>query len=177
MTDLQALCLVGEDRGEIIMDRRLDEDAAGRGATLAIQRIDHEGGGIGGALKVGIGKDHHRVLATKFEMHTLQRVRPLLHDQLSGGALADKGDGLDHRMFSQGAPGFLAKPVHEIPDAGRQAGLGRNLHQDACRHRRQFSRLVNHRAACSQCRRNLPCRQHEWRVPRCDHTDRPDRAA
>ncbi len=176
MADLQPFRLVGKDGGEIIMHRRLDEDTARRGAALAIQRIDHEGSGIGGALEVGIGKDHHRVLAAKFEMHALQRVRPLLHDQLAGGALADKGDGLDHRMFGQGAAGFLAKPVHEVPDAGWQAGLGRDLHQDARRHRRKFCRLVNHRASGSQRRRDLPCRQHERRVPRRDHTDRSDRA-
>ncbi|ENN88749.1 hypothetical protein RHSP_43422 [Rhizobium freirei PRF 81] len=177
MPDLDALGLLGNDRGELVVDAFLDQQARGGGAALAVQRIDHEDGGIGGALQIGIGKDDDRVLAAELEMHPLQRVGALLHDHRAGAAFADEADGLDQGMLRQRAAGILAEAVDEVPNALRQAGFLGNFHQQTGGQRREFGGLVDDGAAGSQCRRDLPGRQHEGGVPGRDDPDRADRNA
>ena len=75
MTDPDALGLLRHERGEPIIDALLDEEARRRGTALAVQRVDHENGGVGGAVEIGVGEDDHRVLAAELEMHALQRRR------------------------------------------------------------------------------------------------------
>ena len=52
---------------ELVVDRLLDVDALDRDADLAgvVHRV--EGGGVGGALEVGVGEHDHRVLAAELE--------------------------------------------------------------------------------------------------------------
>ncbi len=133
--------------------------------------------GVGGALEIGIGEDDHRVLAAELEMHALQRVGALLHDQRAGAAFADEADGLDVGVLGKGLAGILAEAVDEVPHALGQARLLGDLDQQAGRERREFRRLVHDGAAGGQRRRDLPGREHERRVPRRDDADRADRHA
>ena len=131
MADGDAFGAVGDHGGECVVDRGLDQQAGGGGAAFAVQRIDHEDGGIGGAVKVGIGKDDDRVLAAEFEMDAFQGVGALLHDHRAGAAFADEADGLDVGMFGQGAASLFAQAVDKVPDAGRQAGAFGDFDQQA----------------------------------------------
>ena len=72
--------------------------------------------------------------------------------------------------------GLLADPLHDVEDAGREAGLGGQVGQQRARQRRPLGRLQHHRAAGRQRRGRLPGREHERGVPGRDH-DRRARAA
>ncbi len=110
-------------------------------------------------------------------MHALQGRRALCHDRGAGGALADEGDGLDSGVLGQRLAGFLAEAMHGVEHAVGKPGLFRELRQQIRGDRRPLRRLVHHRAAGGQRRRDLPGGQHEWRVPRRDDADRADRHA
>ncbi len=75
----------------------------------------------------------------------------------------------------------FAQAVHEIDDAGGAAMPAdfriHDLGQDDRGERAPFRGLVHDRAAGRQRGRDLPCRQHERRVPRRDHADGADRLA
>ena len=177
MADLDAVGNGGNATGEIVIDAFLHQQARRRGAALAIQRIDHEGCGIDGTVEIGIVENDDRVFAAEFEVNPLQRRRPLGHDHRAGAAFADKGDRLDVGMLRQRLSGVLAETVDEVEDALREPGLFGDLDQKLGRHRREFGRFVNHGAARGQRRRDLPCRQHERRIPRGDHAHRANRTA
>ena len=177
VTDRDALGLFGDRRGEAVVNAGLDQQTAGGGAAFAVQRIDHEDGGIGGAVKVGIGKDHDRVLAAKLKMDALEGVGTLFHDHGAGAAFPHETDGLDVGMFGQGTARLFAQAVDKVPDPGRQARAFGDFDHQAGGERREFGGFVNDRAACGQRRGDLPCREHEGRVPRRDDADRADRAA
>ncbi len=129
MADLDALGFLGDGGRERVVDARLDQKARRRGAALAVERVDHEYGGIGGALEIGIGEHDHRILAAQFEVDAFERVGALPHDQRAGAAFADKTDRLDVGMLGQRLAGVLAHTVDDIPDAGRNAGFVGDLDQ------------------------------------------------
>ena len=68
--------------------------------------------------------------------------------------------------------GLLADALHDVEDAGRQAGLDREVGEQRARQRRPLGRLQHDRGARRQRRRGLPRREHERRVPRRDHGGR-----
>ena len=155
----------------------LHQQARGGRAALAVQRVDHEHHGIERAVEVGVVEHDDGVLAAELEVHALQGGRALAHDGRAGGALADEADGLDVGMLGQRLAGFLAEAVHRVHDAGGQAGLVHQAHQQIGGDGRPLGRLVHDRAAGGQGRRDLPGREHERRVPRRDDADRADRHA
>ena len=106
-----------------VVNAVLDEQPAGRGAALAVQRKDHEDGGVQSPVKVCILEHDHRVLATQFKMHPLQGRCSLGHDFRSGRRFADEGDRLDRLVLGQRDSGILAEPVHQIVRAFGQSGF------------------------------------------------------
>ena len=162
---------------EFVVDRALHQQPARRGATLAVQAVDHEHDGIERTVEVGVVEHDDRILAAQFQVHALQRGRALRHDQAAGGRFADEADGTDRIVLRERAAGGFTDAVDQIHDAGRQPGFEHDLGQQACGQRAPFGRFVHHRAAGGQRRRDLPGRQHERRVPRRDHADRAERLA
>ncbi len=120
---LSAFTRAGEPFDESVRDALLDQQPARRGATLAIEGVDHEHDGIERAVEIGVLEHDHRVLAAELEMHALQGRRALRHDCGAGRAFADKADRLDGGMLGQRLAGFLADAVDGIEDAGGHAGL------------------------------------------------------
>jgi len=80
-------------------------------------------------------------------------------------------------MLAQRFARLFSKAVDRVQNPRRQAGLFGDLHQQARGQRRGFGRFVHHGTTRGQCRRNLPCRQHERGVPRRDDTNRSNRRA
>ena len=160
---------------EGIVDAALDEEPARRRAALAVQRVDHEHGGIERPIEVRILEHDHRVLAAQFEMHPLQGRRALGHDLRAGRRFADEGDSSDRLVLGQRDARIFAQAVHQVVRAGGQAGFLADFGEDRGGERAPFRRLVDDRAARRQGRRDLPGRQHERRVPRRDDADRADR--
>jgi hypothetical protein len=129
MADLDALCFLGDGRGKFLVDAFFDQEARGRRAALAVERVDHEDGGVSRAFQIGIAEYDNRILAAELEVHPLERICALLHDQRSGAAFADKADRFDVGMFGQSLAGVLAHAVDEIPHTRRQTRRLGNLHQ------------------------------------------------
>ena len=159
---------------EIVVDAVLDQQAAGRGTSLAVEAIDHEYGGIQRALQIRVVENHNGILAAEFEMQTLQGSRPLSHDQAAGARFTDKRHGLDGLVFGQGDAGPLADAVDSAENTRGQAGFVARLGQQRGRQGAPFSGLVHNRTTRRQRRRDLPGRQHEGRVPGRDGAHRPD---
>ena len=61
------LDLAGEPLDELVVDGVLDVDALDRDADLTRVVEPVGGGGVGGALEVGVGEHDHRVLAAELE--------------------------------------------------------------------------------------------------------------
>ena len=57
MAEFDALRLLGEGRRELFVDARFDQKPRGRRAAFAIERVDHEHGSIGRALKIDVRKN------------------------------------------------------------------------------------------------------------------------
>ena len=72
VADLERLHPCGELLDELLRDAFLHQQAAGRGAALAVQRVDHEDDGIERAVELGVVEHDHGVLAAEFEMHAFR---------------------------------------------------------------------------------------------------------
>ena len=54
-----------------------------------------------GRINVGVGKDNVRALSAQFEGKSLECLRSVLHDRLSGNVLTGESNLVDIRMFDQ----------------------------------------------------------------------------
>src|SRR5690606_20938996 len=61
-----------EARLELVVDRRVDDDVAGAGATLPAGAEGAEDGALHSVVEIGIAHDHQRVLAAQLEGGVLQ---------------------------------------------------------------------------------------------------------
>src|SRR6202453_5290816 len=82
------------------------------------------------------------VLAAELEMHALQGIRALLHDERAGRAFADKADGPDVGVFGQSLARVLTHAVDDVPHARRQSGRFGDLDQEPRGQWRKLRRLV-----------------------------------
>ena len=105
------------------------------------------------------------------------RVRALFGDQAACAGLPNKGNRLDFGVFAQRFTRTFAKAVHRVQNTWWQARFFGNFDQQACSQWRCFGWFMNHGAPCGQGWCDLPCGQHERRVPRRDDTHRADRFA
>src|SRR3954465_5743341 len=86
---------------EFSSDAFLDQQPAGGGATLAIERVDHKDNRIQRPVEIGVVEHDYGLLAAQFEMDALQSGCVLRHDRRARRALADKADRLDRGMLGQ----------------------------------------------------------------------------
>ena len=71
----------------------------------------------------------------------------------------------------------LAQAIDHVPHTWRQASFLGDFHQHPRSQGAELGGLVHHRAARAQRRRDLPCGQHERRVPWRNHRHRAQRHA
>ena len=110
---------VREPGGELVVDAGLHQEAAGTGAALAVEAVDHEHHGVEGAVEVGVVEHDHRILAAQLEVQPLEGGRRLGLDQRSGGRLAHEGHRRNGGMLGQGAArAVIAHAVHHVQHAG-----------------------------------------------------------
>ena len=103
--------------------------------------------------------------AAQLQGHTLQGVRGALDDQFADGRAAGERDLIHAGMRDQRGTAGLAKAIHDIDDAGRQA----HVFEPACkfkRRQRSLLRGLEHaRAARRERRRQLPCGHQQRKIP------------
>jgi hypothetical protein len=63
--------LLGEQPGELVVDRLVGDETLGRDAGLAVVQAARHGGNLRGPAYVGGGHDHERVAAAQFQYHLL----------------------------------------------------------------------------------------------------------
>src|SRR5579864_4691342 len=148
------------------VDLLLDEQARAGGADLALAVEDAVVGALHRGVEIGVGEDDVRRLAAQLEGDTLDGGGGAAHDVAPDLGRAGEGD-LGHlRVLDQGVADRRAAARDDVQDARRQAGLGRQLGELERRQRRVGGRLVHHRVAAGQRRRDLPQRLDEGEVPR-----------
>ena len=164
-----------EPRAHLVVDRPVDDDAAGRRAALTRGAEGRPDDAVHGEVEVGVVHDDDPVLAAEFEVHVLEVLGGGLQHRDAGLARAGQRDHADIGMADDPVPHLAAEPVHEIDDAVGHAGLDEQLHEALPEHRRVVRGLEHHGVPAHECRDDLPGRNGDREVPRRDHADDADR--
>ena len=98
---LQALRLLGEPRAELVRDRALDDELAGRHADLALVHEGAERGRVDGVVEVGVREDDERVEAAELEHDALQVPARRLRELAAGRGRAGEVDPPDGRVLDE----------------------------------------------------------------------------
>ena len=168
----QAADLLGQPLEELVVDRLLDVDPFDRDADLARVVEPVGGGGVGGALEVGVGEHDHRVLAAELEAHRGERLRGLRHHLLPGRDRAGEHDEVD--LVDQRRAG-LAAAGGDLKDALGDPALGEHLGHQQRGQRGHLGRLHDHGVAGGERRDAVAEGVVERVVPGADHADDAER--
>ena len=168
---------VGEQLDDALVGRPLDQDPAAGAAVLAGVVEDRVRRLAGELLEVGVGEDDVRALAAELERDLLHVARGQPHDLLPGRGLAGERDLADARVGRDRRAGRAARPGHDVEDAGRDAGLERELAETDRGQRRVRGGLEDRGVPGGQGRRDLPRGHEDREVPRHDEPDDADRLA
>ena len=168
----QSLDLGAEPLDELVMHGVLDVDALDRDADLpgVVEAVG--GGGVGGALEVGVGEDDHRVLAAELQRDRGERVGSLLHHRLAGLDRAREHHVVD-KVDERGAG--LAAAGGDAEDTVGQPGLSQHLGHQHRGERGDLRRLEDDRVAGRERRDAVAEGVVEREVPGADHADDADR--
>jgi hypothetical protein len=151
----------------------LDVDPVDRDADLAgVAERPADGAGRG-QVEVGVSRDEHRAAAAELHRqwgHAGDGLEQALAGRVGAGErdLRDPGMPGEHRSD-------VARAVHDVDDARREAGLADALGQQLHRAGRVLRRLDHHRAAGAERAAELPAGQLDGVVPGGDRGDRSDR--
>ena len=119
--------------------------------------------------------DDVRRFTTEFERDVFERLGGSLINRLAASIASREGDFRDLRVFHQRRAAFVAIAGDDIHHTGREPRLKKQLHEFDHRHGSMFGRLDDDGVASRQRRRELPCRQQQWRIPRGDGDDDAER--
>src|SRR5690606_17583935 len=108
-------------RDELVVDRVLHDQAAGRGAALAggeertVDRALHR------LVQVGIGQDHQRVLAAHLQLHLERALGRLLEQGMAGRHRSGEGQRVERLVRDQRLANRAATAQHHVEHALGQA--------------------------------------------------------
>ena len=158
---------------EVVVDGLLDQQAgAGRADLAGVQEHRRERE-VEGDLAVGVGEDDVGVLAAQLEGDLLDGRGGRGHHPSPGHQTAGEGDQVDARVLDQRGRGVGPGAEDEVADAGGQAGLLEQPHQDDAGVRRELARLEHEGVAGREAGRDLPGGLQERVVPGCDQRADP----
>ena len=160
---------------EVVVDALLHQQPRAGRADLAGVQEDGGEGEVEGHLEVGVGEDDVGVLAAQLEGDLLDRGRGGGHHPPAGHQAAGERDQVDARVLDQRGRGVRTGAEDEVADAGGQAGLLEQPHQDDAGVRRQLARLEHERVAGREAGRDLPGGLEERVVPGRDQRADPER--
>ncbi len=165
---------VEEPRGELLGDRRLDQQPAAGEADLAgVVVLLH---GVGhGQVEVRVGEDQQRRLPAQLQRDGGQVGGGRGGDVPGGGDRAGEADPGHVRVGDQRGADLLAVPLDHVEHPVRQPRLGRDVGQQRRGQRRPLGRLQHHRVPGRERRRDLPRGEHQRGVPRRDQRAHPGR--
>ncbi len=172
--EAQALDRCYEPRAKLVVDRAVDDDAAGRRAALAGRAERRPDDAVHGEIEVGVVHDDDAVLAAELEVDVLEPLGGRLEHRDARLARPGERHDADVRMPDDPVPHLAAEPVHEVDDAVGHAGLDEQLHEALREHRRVVRGLEDDGVAADERRHDLPRRDGDGEVPRRDHADHAD---
>ncbi len=162
---------INEHRNEAVVNAALHQKPRAGHAGLPSRTEDASYCAHHRLVQVRVIKHDVGGLASEFERDFLEIPGGDLVDLLAGGVAAGEGH-LGHQgVADERLPDFSAEAGDDVEDA---CGETRQFHQGGQfqqRARRVLRRLDHHGVARCKRRRDLPYRQGERRVPRCDCRD------
>ncbi len=154
---------------EAVVDRFLDQHAAGAGADLALVQREH-GEAFQRLVEEGVVGAHHILeedvgaLAAQLQRDRDDVLAGVLHDEPAGGGLAREGDLRDAVAGRQRLAGLQAEAVDHVQHARGQQ-VADHLEQDQDGGRRLLRGLEHHAVAGSQGGCQLPDGHQDREVP------------
>jgi hypothetical protein len=146
----------------------LDVDALDRDADLAGVEHPAPGGGVGGAVDVGVAEDDHRVLAAELETHRGERLGGARHHLAARSVGAGELDEVD--VVDEG-PAGLADALDDVEDVGAADLPLPGLDDLGDSERRELRRLDDYRGARHQGGDRVAERKDQGEVPGADDPD------
>jgi hypothetical protein len=157
--------MVGEARHEFVVERRIDEHARARFATLPGRVVDRPDRARDRIVEIRIGEHEVRALAAELERQPLDRLRAEPHDLAARLRRAGERNLVHARMPHEIRAG--ARPVtgKDVDRTRREADLGCELGDSQHAERRLRIRLQHDRATGCERGRELPHRHQQRVVP------------
>ena len=152
----------------------MDEDARTGGADLALVHEGPQHDALGGGVHIGVGIDDLRILAAQLKRDFLQAPGGVRHDDPARRGRSGQRNLADIGMGDQRLAGGLARAADDVDDTGRQDVADRRG-QFQSRERRRLRRLVDHRVADRDGRRDLAGEHVERKIPRPHDADDAER--
>ena len=128
-------------------------------------------------LQVGVSKHDEGILAAHFELEPAHGLGAGGRDLGASGDRAREGDRVDLLVVENRLADDGTAPDDQIEHALGNAGAHDDFRQRVSAAGNKVGRLENHRVAIGQRRRDLPGGNREWKVPRGDDADDPERLA
>jgi hypothetical protein len=125
VADLQLPGALGEAVDELVVERRLDQNARARFAALAGRVVDRPDGARDRIVQVCVGEDDVRALAAELEGQALDGVRTQPHDLPARRGRAREGDLVDTGVADEIRAGRLAAAGDDVDRARREPDLRR----------------------------------------------------
>ena len=151
-------------------NRAVDEDARTGGADLALVHEGPQHDALGGGVHIGVGIDDLCILAAQLKRDFLQAPGGVCHDDPARRGRSGQRNLADIGMGDQRPAGGFARPTDHVHHAGRQ-NFTDQRGQFQGRERRRLRRLVDHRVADRDGRRDLAGEHVEREIPRPHDAD------
>ena len=165
-----------ECSNEIIEHARAGDHTTWRGAVLPGVVITGLGKRRDNRLDIGIVEHHNRCFATKFKMHTLQRVGSVARNHLSGVYIAGERQHRNTRVANNCIARSFALTNNNIEHTCRKNPFG-EFRQTKRGKRREFRWLQNKCVANGERGTHFPDRHIQRIVPRSNAGDNAKRIA
>ncbi|RMS07006.1 hypothetical protein ALP75_202167 [Pseudomonas syringae pv. actinidiae] len=166
IADRQRPGLVCQLAGERSNDGLMNQNQAGGHADLPLMQPGAEGRVAGGEIKVGVFKNHQRVLAAQLQRNLLEVAPGRFGHLASGTGRTGKGDHLHIGVAAQRFASICRTWQYMQQAFGQPGFLEQPSDQKAAADRRLRVRLEHHGIAGSQRRGDRAQGQHQRKVER-----------
>ena len=160
-----------------VVDRLVDEQAAGGRAALAGGAEGAPERAFDGQVEIGVVHDDFGVLAAAFQRHPFARASAFGGDAFAGFGRAGDRNQADFGITAHRFADRRAAALHQVDDAAGYSGVGKGADELGTAHRRVGGRLEDHRVAADQGVKRFPGGDGHGEVPRRDQSADADRFA
>ena len=160
-----------------VVDRRVDDQAAGGRAALAGGAEGAPERAFDGQVEIGVVHDDFGVLAAAFQRHPFARASAFGGDVLAGFGRAGDRDQADFGITAHRFADRRAAALHQVDDAAGHSGVSKGADELGAAHGRVGGRLEDNGVAADQGVERFPGGNGHGKVPRRDQSADADRLA